>query len=507
MLDRRPPVCFVALTLLLSCLAGPLSGQIRLGQKKELFLDDHLIAARENVRRVVHPVTKHPQNPVLRPTEPWEGSVAIVFGSVLRDEGKYRMWYLGHTKDGARGVAYAESLDGIAWQKPVFDFHRVDGQRTNLLIPAGAKEGGPNALPTYYELFGVHKDPAEADPSRRYKLGFLSIERGYRGPREDPFHRGQRRGLGVAASPDGIHWRLMDSWATEAICDGATHWMYDPARAKYVLYGRTKHMPADVLEAWKGNEWARRHFWGRAVARVESDDFLRWSHVDPGSGTLVMAPDVKDPPGTEIYSMNVFPYETVYIGLVQVFHNQPDTCHLDIQLAVSRDSIHFERVGDRSPFLPVGDVGTWDRFNQSLANNPPLVSGDELRFYYGGRTSRHSPYAGKDTGEPFGGIGLGTIRRDRFVSLQASFDGGTILTRPLQLQGKDLYLNAKSDFGSIVIEALGRDGQTLARSEPLRADQLRIPVSWSSGSLDGSAPPIQLRVTLKNAQLFAIWCE
>jgi len=138
--------------------------------------------------------------------------VAIVYGSVIRDEGKYRMWYLGYGKDGSRGVAYAESADGIAWRKPAFDFHRVDGQATNLLIPAGAKEGSPNALPVYYELFGVHKDSAEADPSRRYKLGFLSIQRGYKGPREDPFHRGERRGLGVAASPDGIHWKLIDSW-------------------------------------------------------------------------------------------------------------------------------------------------------------------------------------------------------------------------------------------------------------------------------------------------------
>jgi hypothetical protein len=72
--------------------------------------------------------------------------------------------------------------------------------------------------------------------------------------------------------------------------------------------------------------------------------------------------------------MKVFPHEGVYIGLVQVFHATPEET-LEVQLAVSRDSLHFTRVGDRSLFLPVGPVGSWDRFNLSLANNEPLVAG------------------------------------------------------------------------------------------------------------------------------------
>ena len=113
--------------------------------------------------------------------------------------------------------------------------------------------------------------------------------------------------------------------------------------------------------------------------------------------------------GTETYGMMVFPYESVYIGLVRVFHNQPGQSYLDVQLAVSRDSIHFSRVGDRSPFIPVGPIGSWDRFNNSIANNPPIVIGDELRFYYAGRTYRHGPYEGPDEGFSGGAIGMATI--------------------------------------------------------------------------------------------------
>lgn len=488
--------------LIALCLVGQSGTPIPLDATRQLFLDDYLIATSENVTRQVHAVQKHAANPVLRATEPWEGEVAILYGSVLRDGDKYRAWYYA-----AGNVAYAESDDGLRWTKPRLGIIQVDGQDTNLVVGRSAAPGRPGFLPDFYEVFGVHRDDRDPDPSRRYKMGFLSLDRDYRGPREDPFHRGQRRGLGVAASPDGLHWKLLDGWATEAICDGGTHWTFDPKREKYLLYGRTKHVAPGLLEAWGENDWIRRYFWGRSVIRAESPDFLHWDVTDPGKAPVVMTADAHDPPGTEIYSMQVFPYESVYVGLVQVFHNQADACYLDLQLAVSRDSVHFTRVGDRRPFIPVGPVGSWDRFNNSVANNPPILVGDELRFYYGGRTYRHSPYQGKDRGERAGGIGFGTIRRDRFVSLGASFDGGRIVTKPLKLQGGTLHLNAKADFGRIVVEAIGADGQTLARSKPICADGLDLPVAWEEGNLENVAGPVALRITIQNALLFALWCS
>jgi hypothetical protein len=167
-----------------------------------------------------------------------------------------------------------------------------------------------------------------------------------------------------------------------------------------------------------------------------------------------MTADLQDKPGTEIYSMKVFPYEGIYIGLVQVFHSTPADATLDVQLAISRDTIHFTRVADRGTFLALGPLGSWNRFNLSLANNEPIVAGDELRFYYSGRLYRHDPYAGPDKGVDKSSIGFATIKRDRFVALEASFDGGEILTRPLQLKGKTFHLNAKSDFGELLVELL-----------------------------------------------------
>jgi len=488
--------------IIVFCLSGG-SDAVVVDGHRQLFLDDYLVASSDNVARRVHQARKHPGNPVLRGGKTWEREMAILYGSVLREGGKYRAWY----HSGGGGVGYAESADGIVWTKPRLGIVYLDEENTNLVIRRGAAEGEAGAIRYFYELFGVFRDEHDPDPLRRYKMGFLSIHRDYRGPHEDPFHRGQRRGLGVAASPDGIHWRLVENWATDAICDGATHWMFNPAAKKYVLYGRTKHKDPEVVRAWGGNEWVGKYFWGRSVARVQSADFLQWEITRPGKAPVVMSADARDPPGTEIYSMLVFPYESAFIGLVQVFYNRPDACHLDIQLAVSRDSVHFTRVGRREPFIPVGPVGSWDRFNNSLANNPPIPSGDTLRFYYGGRTYRHGPYAGKDKGQPGGCIGLATIKRDRFVSLGASFDGGKIVTRPLKLKGGTLHLNAKSDFGQVVVEVLDAGGEPVARSKPIRRDALDIPVEWERGSLPDPRKPVVLRITLRNALLFALWCS
>lgn len=494
--------------LILCCaafVAADDSAAIKVDSTKQLFLDDELIASMENVDRKIHQAKKYEGNPVLWPSELWEGHTAVIYGSVLRDGDKYRMWY-----HGGAGVSYAESADGIRWTKPQMDFVKIDGQLTNVLIRRGAEEGEPNAIPYFYEIFGVHKDERATDPSMRYKMGFLSLDRQYKGPRGKRFHGGQRRALGVAASEDGIRWRLVDNWATDAICDGATHWLFDRAEDKFILYGRTKFIASGLMDAWltddATDEWVKRYFWGRSVARVESPDFIRWNFTEPAEGPVVMTADTKDVPGTEIYSMMVFPYESVYIGLVQAFHNRPDECHLDIQLAVSRDSVKFTRVGDRSVFLPCGPVGAWDRFNNSLANNPPIAVGGELRIYYGGRTYRHSPYQGSDRGKPGGGIGFATIPRDRFVSLSASFDGGVVTTKPLIFHGKNLHLNAASCFGDIQVELLNSRDETVAKSEPIRQDGLDLPVEWADGGLDSANGPLTAKITLKNAHLFALWC-
>lgn len=501
-----------AMILIPPCAFG--AGVPVIGGKKHLFLDDSLIGSADGVRRVIHPARKHPGNPVIAETEPWEAGAISLFGSVLREGGRFRLWYLCGGK-----LCYAESRDGLDWIRPALDIVQIDGRKTNILLQ-GSREGTaqPGILPYFREVFGVFRDTRDADASRRFKMGFLSIQENYSGPREDPFHKGQRRGMGVAASPDGLHWRLLNNWATEITCDGGTHWMFDEARKKYVLYGRTKSIAPELDRAWgltgipelpiepATHAWFKRRHWGRAVARTESEDFLNWDLKDPGQAPVVLTADVYDPPGSEVYDLMAFPYGAAYVGLVKVYRRLPNREEvLDIELAASTDGIHFTRVGDRTPFIPVGPVGEWDRFNHSLPTNAPLEVGDELRFYYGGRSRRHSRYDGKDTGQ-ITGIGLATLPRDRFASLAASFDGGTVITRPVRLEGGVIHLNAKASFGEIRVALLDSSGNVLAASAPVRQDSLDVPVAWETGRTV-TGMPVCLRIQLVNAHLFAVWCQ
>jgi hypothetical protein len=482
--------------------SGTAPEPIVLDGRRQLFLDDYLIASMKGARRVVETAQKHPANPVLWPKEAWEDKMATIYGSVTREaNGRWRMWYKG-----GMGVAYAESGDGIKWVKPELDHTIIDGKKTNILWKKKAKREPPAEFPFFYELFGVHRDERDPDPGRRYKMGFLDIDWAHKGPGGDPFHPGQRRGLGIAVSPDGIRWTRVENWASEAICDGATHWMWDPARRKYVLYGRTRKWLPEVREAWSKYDWFKDWFSGRAVARIESGDFMKWDFTQPASAPVVMTADLQDRPGTEIYSMKVFPYEGIYIGLVQVFHATPDEGTLDVQLAVSRDGVKFERVGDRSAFIPLGGVGSWDRFNHSLANNDPIAVGDELRIYYGGRCYRHDPYKGPDKGPNHAGIGLASVLRDRFVALEASWEGGEVVTRPLTLNKPVIRVNAAARFGEIKVDVLDPAGKVLADSKlAVREDSLDAPVEFEGDVAAVTGKPVALKFRLKNARLYSLW--
>src|SRR5438477_4877704 len=98
------------------CAESPGSATIEVGPQKQLFLDDYLVASTTNIFRRIHPAEKSRSNPVIRQTEPWEDPFNILYGSVIRDGEKYKMWY----KSGP-GVSYALSDDGIHWVKPALD--------------------------------------------------------------------------------------------------------------------------------------------------------------------------------------------------------------------------------------------------------------------------------------------------------------------------------------------------------------------------------------------------
>ena len=99
----------------------------------------------------------------------------------------------------------------------------------------------------------------------------------------------------------------------------------------------------------------------------------------------------------------------------------------------------------------------------------------------------------------------GTVRTDGFVSVNAGYGGGELVTRPLTFEGRELVINySTSAFGSVQVElqdAAGSalDGYSLAQCPVIYGDDIEHKVSWVGG-VDVSAlagQTVRLRFALK----------
>jgi len=105
-----------------------------------------------------------------------------------------------------------------------------------------------------------------------------------------------------------------------------------------------------------------------------------------------------------------------------------------------------------------------------------------------------------------------TLRLDGFVSVNAGWKGGELLTRPLRFEGQRLGLNfATSAAGSIRVEIQNADGEPLPGFKlgdcaDVFGDAIDRTVEWKDGSdvSDLAGRTVRLRFVLKDADLYAL---
>ena len=120
---------------------------IDVGTDRQLFVDDRMVESASGVHRELHsPVTREVAIAADRPWEQGGGSYMVTF----RDGDRFRAWYrcdLDPILPGGREqplIAYAESTDGISWEKPDLGLIEFKGSRANNLVWAGP---GSNMAP------------------------------------------------------------------------------------------------------------------------------------------------------------------------------------------------------------------------------------------------------------------------------------------------------------------------------------------------------------------------
>lgn len=439
---------------------------IAVGTAKQLFVDDVLIHSLAGLTRTLHPVEKHPANPLIVADKPWEKCV-LLYGGVCRDPAmgnRFRMWYLiwGKHYGLPTFIGYAESEDGFNWAKPNLGLHDFEGSKANNIVMPG------HSNCTF--LF----DPAHPAPSMRHQA--LLRYRGLRG----------------FTSPDGFLWKDWGNVISQGFDSSSLAW--DPVHEKWL---------ASIKISRDGK---------RSRGYAESSDFQHWTDT-----YLMLHSDAEDESAEQLYAQNIFCYETLYLSFLRVFDTRTDK--VDVQLASSRNARCWDRQF-RRPLIPTANrKGAWDWGNNAPAGNPPIRVGDELWIYYSGRSTGHNEKPNT------GAIGLGILRLDGFVSVDAGSETGVLTTVPLVLKGTSLYVNAAAAGGQLEVEIVhdrqdGASAGTDALFEPvegygrrnclpIRSDSVRHRVAWEGA--DDLEPlrgrPVRLRFYLRDAELYSFWTE
>jgi hypothetical protein len=376
-------------------------------------------------------------------------------------------------------LAYATSQDGVTWDKPPLGQVDFEGSRENNLLKIGQVN---------VEGASILLQPREENPSRRYKAFYWEHGSGEVTHLDDGtpiWGEGERDGIWVSFSADGIHWNNHpDNPIIPLGSDTGQSVVWDPRIDRYVAFGRFGAG-------------------GRKVARSESPDFVHWS--DP---ELVLQPDGVDGPNTQFYGISVTLYEGLYIGLLWIFHIEPkghlgggrDVGSIDIQLVSSRDGKEWNRVCDREVFMSNGPKGEWDsRIIQAACRF--LTQGDRHLIFYNGTPYRH----GKGRRSGNSQIGMASLRRDGFVCIAAGNEEGTLVTGEFSRPPGDLHINVNASGGNLTVEYVGFPSQP---SLPITTNSIDLKVAWLENNVSPEKGElISLRFRMTNSKLYSYWFE
>lgn len=456
-------------TMLSSQILAVTSDVCDIGSRLELFVDDRLIDKMEGViLKLNNPI---PRESVIVFDLPWEGNTSG-YVTVFQDSDKYRMYYRGsaydfqNNKDLHEVTCYAESHDGIHWEKPILNLFEFKGSKENNIVWIGV--GNHDFTP--------FKDTnPNVEPDARYKA--LGVGPG---------------GLFAFKSPDGIHWQLIQDKPviTEGAFDSQNLAFWYPLKNCYMEFHR----------GFRGGI--------RDIMTCTSTDFVNWTKptwLDYGKA-----------PREHLYTNAITPYfraPHILMGFPKRFFPNRKKVEREIWEGVSdgvfmtsRDGLNWNRWLEA--FVRPGQwQERWRQRNNMTAwgivvTKPDTPdTPDELSIYVseGYCTERN-------------GLRRYTLRMDGFVSLNASYKGGEMLTKPITFEGSKLIINyATSAAGSIKVEITDVEGKAipnfaLENCLEIYGDEVEKIVQWRNDPdlkrLEGI--PIRLRFVFKDADLYSI---
>ncbi len=492
---------------------------------KHLFIDDHEVETIDNLARKLHQPQKARDNVVIRPEYRWENSSIQMRTTPvwLPDEGVFKAIYLttaegldpevrtdmtGAPAGGERFACYATSEDGVNWEKPFLGLYEYEAP-TWRGTPIG---GENNILPSANGMLqGPIYDPHDPDPRRRFKgLRYGGSE------------------LRSMVSADYLHWEELDIPSLHS--HDESHLTYDESRRLFIAAAK------------------RNGPYGRSWQLYTSEDFENWTEhglifhadqTDQENGFVRLQRFFDDPDylspifnrpeewRTDVYNFPIFPYEGLHLAMPVMHHwagkHPPLYENVDsrksVELASSRNLVDWERVAGSAPFMeqsPVRDGETYDT-GQIVVLNRPVRRNNELWFYYMGIRYRNLSFEDIRNRRYLdaSAICLARLRMDGFVSLKGGVEWGSVLTKPVEVSGDTLHVNADSWRGRVLVEVIDAgsgeaiDGYTKDDCVAGMVDSIDERVRWRGerdlAELRGRT--VRLRFHLWQAELFSYWFD
>ena len=473
---------FLGCSSLVFCQTGTKNEIIQLGDKREIFIDHFLIEKMNGVQIVKH--TPHDEGPVLYFDNPWEGAFCG-YCTMIKDGNLFRVYYRGMPEAGKDSkkkevTCYAESKDGIHWEKPSLKLYEVNGTFNNNVVL-----GVVDTMRMTHNFSPFLDTNPDAKPEQKYKaLGGT-----------------EKSGLRAYVSPDGIHWKKLQEEPvfTKGLFDSQNVAFWSESEQKYICYFRV----------WTGTGYSGF----RSVARTTSTDFIHWTSPEQMS--------FGDTPMEHLYTNQTSPYYRaphIYIAIAARFmpkrqvltEEQAKELNVDpgyfkdcsdAVLITSRGGNVYDRTFMESFIRPGIGLDNWVSRSNYPVLNVVQTSPEEI-----------SVYVNQDYAQPSAHIQRYSLRIDGFASITAPYSGGEMITKPFTFSGKELEINySTSAAGEIRFEIQDENGTpvpgyTLGDSQTIIGNEISRIVQWNGKTdlknLVGKL--VRLKVFLKDSDLYSI---
>lgn len=431
---------------------------IEIGSRRECFFDDFLIDTDNTTaeKRLHKPVRC---KTLLEMDKEWEGDYTTMY-SVIKVDGKYKMYYTTTYNPDNKFICYAESDNGEDWVRPNLQIVEFKSSKENNIIMD---------IPmlkefefTQFDNFSIFYDENPNCPvDEKYKLTANWIG---------------HAALIALFSADGIHFTKSRFITDDGAFDSQNRSFWSEEHGKYFAYYRGEHDPADDIEICDKS-------YTDGVANALYDP-LKFLLREPGAGTYTFIRDIRvieskdyvnwskqrliNTSGNDyqLYFNSIFPYPRaphIFVGFPMRYverkawtKSYDELCGKEKRLERMQKMARWGLAISDGLFMSSRDGYNFDKFDEAFISPPPespeaFVYGDgtavpvliEVSSELEGAENEYMLILREAFRAAAGPNKLAkyTIRLDGFVSRHAGGEEVILKTKKFTYSGSELYAN------------------------------------------------------------------